>query len=628
MSESWRIKTIYDNRSQRVLPDPGAGIGATVVRSSRGIETPVRFSQGETQRILNLFGVPTTSNPELLEAIEYNKSYPIWLVSPTNGGVNGGVLVGENGAISLNAGISGTEEVNLNSVTLHRKLILGDGAEYYAEVSHLDNLIIDPNTSLPNLVISVDGVDQELTYLESSGNWEFSGDAIVSGLLDTVSGAISIEFASGSEPETGAFVEFTYDVDLSDYYFMLTTVGPSDDTYLAVEIKEVEITGAPAFEMKVYQKNTKGEFKEATFSPMTFSLDENHENGFGVNIFIENILLDSNYFVPHVNTDKTFGAFVDSVASVDLTGGTRGGAVTGTELAGAYDFFKEARKYPIDIFFDATANPDIPTKFSELRGSDAGVGGFQKYSRYILPVPNSSPETVLSEDYVSAYGVRSRGISYYWGWFKMRNLYHSSGRVISTPIGEVAKKHADIMLLGFGGIAPAWYDENGMGGQLTGGRIIEALYDPDETQLKAMDEMQINPVVFEAGVGTMIMSRRTSVSEISDWSFIDYSGAMDYIIKNIVRQVLPYQIVKMNDPSHRNIVRTKAESIIQPMTVPPVNVVDSFAVKCDSENNNDDVRAREQFVLDVAVKFTAKSREIIFTFINTPQGANVEEMFN
>ena len=62
-----------------------------MVRSSRGIEHPVYFGKGETQKILSLFGVPSSDNPELLEAIEYNKHYPMYLVSPTNHGLNGGI---------------------------------------------------------------------------------------------------------------------------------------------------------------------------------------------------------------------------------------------------------------------------------------------------------------------------------------------------------------------------------------------------------------------------------------------------------------------------------------------------------------------------------------------------------
>lgn len=635
MSESWRIKTIYDDRSQKVLPSSGSGLGATVVRSPRGIESPTYFGKGETQKILNLFGVPSTANPELLEAIEYNKSYPMYIVSPTNRGRNGGVLIGKTGSVTLGAGISGVSGKDLSSLTLTAPLTNVSTNAYAGIASHLEHLLLTGETPAPTLKVLIDGVDAELTFTESEGVYTIAGTGLIEGNLVADTGVISLLFDSASAPEPDAVLEFAYDVDFSsDYYCMLTNVGPSDSDYIRVKVSGVEINGRDAFEMSVEMKNIKGEYKETTFSPIRFSLFEDHEDGFGQNIYIENVFENSNYFVPHiegaleftgletpVDGDDPIINFVDDTTFVALTGGTRGGAVSGDDLVAGYEFFKESRKYPVDLFFDATTDSAVPAEFATLRAS------YNKYARYILPIANMSPTALLALQ-TSPVTARDRGISYYWGWFKIRNNYHSSGKLIGIPMGEVAKKHADIMLSAFGGIAPAWYDENGMGGQLTGGRIIESLYDPTEDQLKLMDEMQINPIVLDPSAGPMITSRRTSVSILSDWSFVDYSGAMDYIIKNVITQVLPYQIVKLNDDIHRNIVRTKTEGILRPMTLAPVNVVDSFFVKCDGENNNAEVKAREEFILSVAVKFTPKSRTIVFTFINTPQGAEVEAMFN
>ena len=65
MSNSWRIETLLNNRSQKSLPSAGSGTGATVVSAERSLEKPILFARGETQRILNLLGEPTKFNPEL-----------------------------------------------------------------------------------------------------------------------------------------------------------------------------------------------------------------------------------------------------------------------------------------------------------------------------------------------------------------------------------------------------------------------------------------------------------------------------------------------------------------------------------------------------------------------------------
>ena len=65
--------------------------------------------------------------------------------------------------------------------------------------------------------------------------------------------------------------------------------------------------------------------------------------------------------------------------------------------------------------------------------------------------------------------------------------------------------------------------------------------------------------------------------------------------------------------------------ILKPLLAKPNNVIQEYAIKCDAENNGDDVQAAESFVLTVAIKGTRKSETILFNFINSSQGASVEE---
>jgi hypothetical protein len=616
---SWRIKTIFDNRSQRVLPSAGTGLGGTVVRSSRGPEKPVYFSQGETTRLLNVYGAPTSDNPELLEAIEYNKSYPMWISSPSNLGRSSAIAIGAAGSQAINAGLNANVTNDLANLHLFSKMTLAPGGTVISgSLTMTDYLIVDSVTNeIETFRLLVNGEEVTTSLSEDQGVYTITGSDISSGTFSLDTGAVNLEFVT--EKESTDVVEVEYSVNLADtFYGLIALKGPADSDYLRVKLSGVEITGKDAFEMQVQIKNSKGAYVDTIDSPITFSLDPEHEDGYGENIYIENVFEDSDFFVSFLNDSLEFTSFADDTEYVVFAGGSRGGEFSSVELAVGYEYFKQIRKYPVDVFFDATQIEEASAIFLDLRTN------YHKYSRFILPVPNMT----VAEALAWTMPVSDRGISYYYGYFYLRNMYHSSKKLIGIPMGEVAKKHADIMLLAFGGLAPAWYDENGMGGQLTGGRVIEALYDPDEAQLQLLDEARINPIVYDSASGPMIVSRRTSVSgSLSDYSFIDYSGAMDYILKNITSQVLPYQIVKLNDTSHRNIVRSKTNSIIQPMTVAPVNVVREYAIRCDGQNNNDEVLAREEFRLEVAVKFTPKSRTIILTFINTPQGSSVEEMF-
>lgn len=614
---SWRIQNIFDNRSQKSIPSAGTGLGATVIQSKRGPKKPVYFAQGETAKILNIFGVPTSENPELLEAIEYNKSYPIYISAPSNLGKSAAIAFGPTGSETLGDAVNTEKTNDLSNLSLFSKMTALSDTSFSGTLGQTEDIIKDEEGAIETFIITINGVEvPDLVLTESSGVYTISGTGLNSGQLTLDTGLVALEFSEGTDDDS--VVEVEYVVDISRNYGVFALQAPCDTGYLKAKISAVTVSEKDAFEITLMIKNTKGVYVDKTDSPITFSLDPEHENGYGENIYIDNVFEDSSYFTPITLNGADFSSFTDDTSYQVFENGYRGGKFGALEITEGYAYFEAARVYPIDIFFDATQNDAVSSIYANLREN------FQKYSRFILPVPKMSVSDAISW----TMPVSNRGISYYYGYFYLSCIYGSTSKVLGIPMGEVAKKHADIMLNAFGGLAPAWFDENNMGGQLTGGRILETIYDPSEDQLKALDEARINPIILDSSVGAIIVSRRTSVSgSLSDWSFIDYSGAMDYIIKNVSTQVLPYQIVKMNDSSHRNIVRSKTDSILKPMTVSPNNVIKDYYIKCDSENNNDDVYAREEFRLDLAVKFTPKSRTIVFTFINTPQGSDVSEMF-
>lgn len=610
MSNSWRITTQLDNRSQKSLPSAGSGTGATVIRAERSLEKPVLFARGETQRMLSLLGEPTKHNPELLEAIEYNKSYPLWVASPSSKGLHSVFVFNAQGFKAVTDGFRGAEPVSsLKLVTLYTTLTQMEegGKTFVADTdTWVSEYIIGSMKLLKN--------GEEIAGITNNAD-VFTGTPLA---LEEVSkydktlNSIEIVFADSFEMVAGDQISVSFSVDLSDHYGMLTTVGAGSAYVRAM----MESQDNGVFTLQFQNKNSFGVYSKNNTSPVEFSIVPGATNGFGQNIDISSVFHNHDFFVAHANDGADFTTFTEGTTMETPSGGHRD--MTDVDMMTGYGFFKHFRSYSADVFFDATLLEGIPALMKELRD------GYQKYSRFLLPMANKPELEVLEE----VLGVQDRGFSYYWGWFEISNPYSKKGNVVHIPMGEIAKKHADSITLSFGGLAVAWIDENGVGGQLTSGRFVRSIYDPSEDMLKKLDEARINPIIYDPSYGAMIVSRRTSVAELSDYSFTDYSGIVDYILKNVTTQVLPFQIVKMNDTIHRNIVRMKAEAILQPMTVAPLNVVDSYFIKCDSENNNEAVKAREDFRLDMAVKVTPKSRTLTFSFINTPQTSSVEVMFS
>ena len=608
MSDSWRTDLKFDNRTGKVLLSTGGGIGGTVIRAYRGALKPQYFKAGETGKMLELLGLPSSTYPDVAETVEYNKSYPIWVSAPSVNARHGGILVGPSGSQSLSGGVSAIpEDDSFNALEVIESLGEGDGSvtsfgktvgsHIYYNNQSVDVLL----NGVAENISATDDSTEVLTGDNGTGTYERS-----TGVLD---------YTFNSAPAIGDYVEARYTANVSGIaYFALLSRAPQLD-YLGAKITFDSVT--KIFTLHLYEKDSIGTYTEKADSPIEFSLTPGAVNGFGKNIHITTVFEDSPYIAPAVNTALTVTTFVDDAVTVDFDGGYRGEIVSGSDLVVGYEEFKKTRTYVVDVFFDVTVDSAIPTKFVELRNS------YHKYTRFLCPLAMDNADDTIA----AGVPVANRGISFNWNWGLIRNDYNSTGNFWSTLMGEVAVKHADIIIGAFGGLSPAWLDENEMGGQLSSGRVIRMAHDPDEVQLEALDLARVNAIVDDPAFGVMITSRRTSISELSDFSFIDYVGAIDYIIKNINAQVLPYQIVKLNDEAHRNIVTNKTDSIIGPMTVVPVNVIRDYAIQCNAENNSDEVLQREEFKLAVAVKVTPKSRKIVLTFINTPQGSSVEEQF-
>lgn len=104
-SDSWRISVNEIDRSQTAITSVGS-TGAMVIRSSRGPVVPQFINKNDQNRIINLFGQPSVSYPDVWEAIEFNKKGPMWISAPYDDTATlGGVYVSETGTTALGTGI-------------------------------------------------------------------------------------------------------------------------------------------------------------------------------------------------------------------------------------------------------------------------------------------------------------------------------------------------------------------------------------------------------------------------------------------------------------------------------------------------------------------------------------------
>jgi hypothetical protein len=439
------------------------------------------------------------------------------------------------------------------------------------------------------------------------------------GTLDT-SGGVEVTSTGTSQFASAGLTES----DISSYtfggvsdYFVLVNRAPSASEYLRVKISFTPADGTlgtPAMFDIMLQKYDLDSWKDV--ETYTVSLTKTAKDGFGKNIYIENVLEDNDYIRVIVNDSANVGnGFVDDSTWVTFDGSTRSSAITSTELTNGWNYFQKSRTYQAAVFMDPTTDSAVVDLFNTLRNT------YQKYASYILYLPSGedSSDAVTTK---SGYSVNNRGLAFYWNSAKIRNLYGQN--FWTAPVGRVGQKYVQMSNI-FNGLAPSWIDENNHGGQLGTG-IIELEYDPSESELETLDQNGINPIIQDPAYGFMIVSQRTAKSPtvLSDDSWIGHSRLFDYLIENIKNQVLTYQITKLNDDTHRRMAVMKGTSIADPVLAS--GLLNDYKIVCDLTNNTDIMRAQRKFVYTLAVQVTPFSEYIVFNFIKVGQQITVDDV--
>jgi hypothetical protein len=625
MATSYRIKVNLQNKSFTVGPDIATGMGATVIPADRGPIVPVKLNKGETERIRMLFGA---NRYEVLEAIAYNNKYPLWISAPHSGGSFAAMLLTDEGLKPCPISFSGDPKtIDFTNLYLQFKAGISNGNTPAWAITIDAGLLPNPADATPTspgyiprafLVIDDEPYEANLAWDAVNSKFDIDIPGKGTGTGRVVGSNIIIDFAfSGAIPPKGTPIAFRFTTDTSKLGFKVYAIiglrFPCED-FMAAAVYKAETEGNLILDLR---HKKKGVYYQQSGYPIEMSLTPGTVNGSGLLIYAPELLRadDFIYVLPNPNEPMEWDVWTgDSDSLVDFKGGFRGAKCNGQLLVEGWEQFKEFKKFPADIYFDSTADPLISAEFSVLRAEIP-------YRRFLYPLAMG----LRTNEILNKPMVDNRGISAFWGAAYIMNLQEPTGNLLSTLMGEVASRYADARVFSFGGRAVAWGDENQVGGQLNQGRIVEFLYDAKEDEMKRLDKLRINPIVLNELFGPMVASRRTTESSETDYSYSDYSMIIDYCVERIVNEVLPYQLIKFNDDDHRGVVRAKAELILKPLMQKPNNVIRDFAIKCDSENNNDDVLTRQEFVLTVAIKVTPKSEFIVFNFINSAQGGSVEE---
>ena len=237
-----------------------------------------------------------------------------------------------------------------------------------------------------------------------------------------------------------------------------------------------------------------------------------------------------------------------------------------------------------------------------------------------------SPKLITQAEFTNPSKItvtgRSKQTAQYVGEFQYYDSYTGKSFWM-MPIGDVGLMFCRIIENKMGGWAPAWYNYNNMGGQLPRS-ILKARWNFSDSATKIMDEKGVNPIVYNADDGLMIVSSKTTQdpNNVTDWSEIGHVLSFLLCKREIRDNVMRQQIKKPIDDYWMGIRQTQVEAILAKRTVGS-NKIWAQAI-CDIAGvNNDTTKAARKFMIHVKVKVNVFSEYVVLTFENVAQTTNL-----
>lgn len=614
----WRIQTNFIDKSVEVAPAT-AGFGAMVIRAPKGPKVPTLIQKGQRSKIVNMFGEPSVDFPDVIEALNFIDQSALWLACPyLTTDTYGALLVTNAGSVGVSGGLTdaqlssytfsspGNLPVEETVATIPNPISRGP---FTLTLSHTPTdptaLVFELNgTPITGITITLDS--GTLYNIVKSGTFTAS-------TYDSATRILTIQFDPAYTPTVGQVYSVTY-TSAAIPLMLITSKSPSEDE-VAIKASYNDVTGVITLSVYKYDADT----GYSLITSYEVSPIPGKKDGYGKIIYAPQVIDENNEWIQVVVNDSISSwiaddSFIDDTTQVMLAGGTRVTAsIAASDLVTVWENFQNKNLYPAKVFMSPMHDATIVARFNTL------ATNYQTYSHYLLSsaMEDDGTEYIVTKN---AFGINNKSLVFYHNYFLVKNEYVPQG-VYTSLIGAVGTQFAR-MIQNTAFYAPAGTSENGYGGDLGGFGAVKALYDYSDDQLRLLDEAGINPIIYTPN-SVLIGGDKTGQNPklYSDTSFIPHDMCFKYIIENVTTNVLTNQLFKLNDTLHRNRVITQIKTILSPLV--SNGFLNSFAIKCDSGNNNSEILAQRKFVVSVAVKVTPFSEAIIFNFTATAQGIDV-----
>lgn len=376
----------------------------------------------------------------------------------------------------------------------------------------------------------------------------------------------------------------------------------------------------------------------------TGSLDIQGVDEYGSNIYFPNVINEDDLTFIEIRPNETFdddldetgcftGTRIDTgtitisgkrqcseVAEANITDGYTGGVwrETTADQVGYNDIIDaalEEAKSPLydeaSIFFECTGRRDFKQALANIRAA-------HDMSTVISPLVITAAEAKKTSTIVVEG--RQRGTAQYLGEFQFYDK-NIGKKYWVYPIGDVAKNLADIMDKRYGGVAPMWLNDNGLGGQLS--RVpLKQKWNFSDEDTKILDQKGLNPITFDSQDGMMMLSQKTTELEAGDWSYLGHSMAFDLFKREMRDNVMKPQVGKPIDDYYLKTRQRDGDAIMDKRTKGGRPIwAKGVALINDSSVNTAATKAKRTFVIKAKVKVYVFSEYVELILVNEGQDA-------
>lgn len=171
-------------------------------------------------------------------------------------------------------------------------------------------------------------------------------------------------------------------------------------------------------------------------------------------------------------------------------------------------------------------------------------------------------------------------------------------------------------------IAEPWYSPGGyLRGQIK--NVVKLNWNPTKTDRDNLYRFQINPVVSQPGLGTVLFGDKTCTQRTSAFDRINVRRLF-IVLEKAIATAAKFQLFEFNDA----FTRAQFNSLVEPFLrdVQGRRGITEFRVVCDESNNTGEVIDRNEFIADIYIKPNKSINFIVLNFIATRSGVQFEEV--